>query len=212
MYLRDFGGTEVGGFGICPNHPLLVEDVQLVKQSCSMSTVAFDDESVADFFEDQVENGLQPEQFARVWIHTHPGLSADPSLTDEETFARVFGSTNSAVMFILACGGETYSRMRDHGALEELLMETQVDFSIPFSGSQFANWEAEYKANIIERSAPFYLEDVWDLMEANPVERDLMERDLAQSEGRLDEDQFLNLLIEEEYYYDHFEPSEPTGY
>jgi hypothetical protein len=84
LFLRDYGDTEVGGFGICPNHPLLVEDIKLVKQTCTFTTVAFDDESVADFFEDQVEAGLTPEQFARVWIHTHPGASAQPSLTDED--------------------------------------------------------------------------------------------------------------------------------
>ena len=47
LYLRDYGDTEVGGFGICPNHPLLVEDIKLVKQDCTFATVAFDDESVA---------------------------------------------------------------------------------------------------------------------------------------------------------------------
>ena len=60
LYLRDYGDTEVGGFGICPNHPLLVEDVKLVKQSCTYTFVSFDDESVADFFEDQVAAGLTP--------------------------------------------------------------------------------------------------------------------------------------------------------
>src|SRR5947209_14095353 len=42
------------------------------------------------------------EQFARLFMHTHPGNSPQPSATDEETFARVFGRCDWAVMFILA--------------------------------------------------------------------------------------------------------------
>ena len=36
LFLRDYGQTEVGGFGITPADDLLyVEDVRLVKQVCS---------------------------------------------------------------------------------------------------------------------------------------------------------------------------------
>jgi len=92
LYLRDYGGTEVGGFGISAEEDLLlVTDFQLVKQVCTPTTVEFDDDSVADFFDEQVDQGLKPDRFARIWIHTHPGDSAKPSGTDEETFARVFG-------------------------------------------------------------------------------------------------------------------------
>jgi hypothetical protein len=52
LYLRDAGETEVGGFGISAADDLLfVEDVQLVRQTCDVASVAFDDESVADFFD-----------------------------------------------------------------------------------------------------------------------------------------------------------------
>ena len=53
-----------------------------------------------------------PEQFARIWLHTHPGDSAEPSGIDEETFDRVFGRCDWAIMFILARGGQTYCRLR----------------------------------------------------------------------------------------------------
>ncbi|MEZ6093456.1 MAG: hypothetical protein R3C03_04340 [Pirellulaceae bacterium] len=161
LYLRDYGDTEVGGFGICPNHPLLVEEIKLVKQNCTQTFVSFDDESVADFFEDQVADGLTPEQFARVWIHTHPGASAEPSLTDEETFERVFGKSNWAVMAILACGGESYARIRFKSGLEQgLLLKTEVDFTYPFSASQFEEWESEYFDNVVAEE-PF-IGDPWD--------------------------------------------------
>ena len=56
--------------------------------------------------------GLPPERFARIWVHTHPGKSPHPSITDEETFQRCFGNSDWAVMFILARGGQSYARLR----------------------------------------------------------------------------------------------------
>ena len=102
LYLRDRGDTEVGGFAIsAAGDLLLVTDVQLVKQFCTAMSVKFDDPAVADFFDQQVDGGLRPEQFARIWVHTHPGNSPLPSQTDEATFDRVFGRAEWAVMFIL---------------------------------------------------------------------------------------------------------------
>lgn len=113
LYLRDYGETEVGGFGVTASDDLLlIEDVQLVKQVCSWAHVEFDDESVADFFDRQVDAGRRPEQFARIWVHTRPGDCPRPSMIDEEAFDRVFGRPDWAVMFILACGGQSYARLR----------------------------------------------------------------------------------------------------
>ncbi|MBN8625679.1 MAG: hypothetical protein J0M17_09330 [Planctomycetes bacterium] len=44
--------------------------MRLVRQTCSAVTVKFDDIAVADFFDEQVDLGLAPERFSRVWIHT----------------------------------------------------------------------------------------------------------------------------------------------
>src|SRR5687768_12031114 len=58
LHLRDAGETEIAGFGIAPHGDLLfVEDVRLVKQCCTWASADLDDQSVADFFEDQVEAG-----------------------------------------------------------------------------------------------------------------------------------------------------------
>ena len=38
-----------------------------------------------------VDAGVPPGRFARVWLHTHPGASVEPSHVDEETFGRGFG-------------------------------------------------------------------------------------------------------------------------
>jgi hypothetical protein len=108
LFLRDLGPTEVGAFGLAlTDDPLLVTDVQLVGQTCSLVSVLFDDQAVADFFDAQVDRGLRPAQFGRIWVHTHPWQSPAPSGVDEETFARVFSATDWAVMFILAKEGQT---------------------------------------------------------------------------------------------------------
>src|SRR6476620_165291 len=130
LFLRDAGDTEIGAFGIAaPDDLLLVEDVQLVAQTCTWVHVEFDDESVADFFDDQVDRGRRPETFGRLWLHTHPGNSPEPSGTDEATFSRVFGRSDWAVMFILARGGQTYARLRYHvGPSSDVILPVEVDY------------------------------------------------------------------------------------
>jgi hypothetical protein len=150
LHLRDLGETEVGGFGIsAADDLLLVEDVQLVRQTCSVGTVAFDDQSVADFFDCQVDAGVALSRCARIWLHTHPGSCPQPSMTDEETFARVFGRCDWAVMFILARGGQTYVRMRFNvGPGGSLTLPVEVDYRRPFQASDQEAWGNEYFANV----------------------------------------------------------------
>jgi len=67
VFLRDCGDTEVGGFGISDrDDPLFVEEFRLVRQHCTAVSVAFDDEAIADYFDEQVDLGRRPEQFARL--------------------------------------------------------------------------------------------------------------------------------------------------
>jgi hypothetical protein len=150
LFLRDLGETEVGGFGICAaDDPLYVQDVQLVKQMCTGVSVCFDDQAVADFFDRQVDLGRKPAEFSRIWVYTHPGSCPEPSITDEDTFTRVFGRTDWAVMFILACRGQSYARLRFHvGPGGDLDLPVDVDYSRPFLGSDHAAWRQEYLAAV----------------------------------------------------------------
>jgi hypothetical protein len=140
----------VGGFGIVAKDDLfLLEDVQLVRQTFISVSVALEDEAVADFFDRQVDGGLRPERFARVWVHTHPGSSPEPSMLDEETFQRVFGSTDWAVLFILAKGGQSYARLRFNvGPGGQLLVPVSVDYSRSFGPSDHAGWQKEYLSQV----------------------------------------------------------------
>lgn len=150
LYFRDHGNTEIGGFGISTaDDLLLMEDFVTVKQDVTVASISFDDDAVADFFDGQVDAGKKPEQFARVWLHSHPGDSPIPSSVDEETFHRVFGSCQWAVMFIVARGGKSYARLRFNiGPGGQAVIPVEVDFSRPFGSSDHNAWETEYKANI----------------------------------------------------------------
>lgn len=150
LHLRDAGKTEVGGFGITPpDDLLLVEDIAVPKQECSVASVDFDDDSVAEMMERLLDQGYEPCQTMRIWIHTHPGDSAQPSGTDWETFRKVFGRFDWRAMFILANGGNTYCRIRCERPITiEADARTIIDWGHPFPQSNAEAWEEEYKANI----------------------------------------------------------------
>ena len=150
LFLRDLGPTEVGGFGITELDDLLcVRDIALVRQECTETFVAFDDLAVAEFFETQVDSGRQPQQFGRIWIHTHPGECAQPSSVDIETFQRAFGTCDWAVMAILARGGETYARLHwRQGGASHIPLRVEVKFDVPFEGTDHDAWQEEYAENV----------------------------------------------------------------
>ena len=106
------GDTEVGFFGISDEDDLLyVQDIVALKQHVTAVSVQFEDNAVADYFDHCADAGISPSRCGRVWIHTHPGDSPEPSTVDEETFARVFGNCDWAIMAIIARGGASYARL-----------------------------------------------------------------------------------------------------
>lgn len=151
VYLRDRGETEIGGFGLsAEDDPLAVIDVLTVKQRCTPVTVVFDDAAVADLFDELVDQGIRPERFGRVWIHTHPGDCPLPSSTDEETFQRAFGRTDWSVMAILACGSASYARLSFHtGPGGALKIPVRVDYGQPFDAADWEAWEQEYVEHVV---------------------------------------------------------------
>jgi hypothetical protein len=161
MLFLHAGDTEVGGFGIsAEKQPLYVEDFQTVKQVCTCVTVAFDDTAVADYFDDCIDKGLTPARFARIWAHTHPGESPQPSTVDEETFQRVFGECDWAIMLIVSRTHETYARLSfNAGPGGSLSLPVQVDWeawpqALIDKGAElsamFEKWMDEYGTNVHE--------------------------------------------------------------
>ena len=152
LFMRDIGDTEVGGFGIAlPNDLLYINDFILPKQKCGYASVDFDDKSVADFVENMVDMGMKPEQFLRIWIHTHPNMSAKPSITDETTFARVFGKCDWSVMAIISSNENKYCRLRINSGPFPCLFEIPIEIdykSHDFAASDFGVWADEYKEKV----------------------------------------------------------------
>jgi len=150
LYFRDLSDNEVGGFGITePDDLLFVTEFVTVKQQVTCVSVKFDDEAVANFFEDQVDLGIKPEQFARLWLHSHPADSPEPSSIDESTFTRVFGNCQWAVMFIVAQNNRSYAKLSFNvGPGGQILIPVEIDYSRDFSSSDKCSWDTEYKKNV----------------------------------------------------------------
>jgi len=150
LYFRDKSDNEVGGFGITEADDLLcVREFITVKQQVTAVSVKFDDEAVADFFENQVDLGRKPEQFARIWLHSHPGSSPEPSIIDEETFERVFGGCQWALLFVVAQNDKTYAKLSFNvGPDGQVLIPVEIDYSQDFGPSDQGLWDAEYAANV----------------------------------------------------------------
>lgn len=141
------GNTEIGGFGItAADNPFLVEDFVTVNQENYSFFVKFDDEAVANFFEDQVEAGKHPSQFGRIWLHTHPGASPFPSGVDEDTFKKAFGNCDQAVMFIMAENGPVYARLRK--GEDEFFLNVDIQFDAEYRKLDPEAWKKEFAENI----------------------------------------------------------------
>ncbi|MCP4259365.1 MAG: DUF397 domain-containing protein [Planctomycetes bacterium] len=151
LYFRDKTDNEIGGFGVTEAKDLLyVSDFVTVKQKVTAVSVSFEDEAVSNFFDDQVDLGRKPEQFARLWIHCHPGDSPEPSILDEETFERVFGGCQWAILFVVDRMNKTYARLSFNvGPGANILIPVYVDYNRDFGPSDHDQWDAEYNANII---------------------------------------------------------------
>ena len=154
LFFRDHSSNEIGGFGISDSDDLLyIREFVTIKQEVSIVSVRFQDDAIADFFDDQVTLGRKPEQFARCWLHTHPEGISTPSQTDEETFERVFGNCQWAAMFILSQDNQAYARISFNiGPGGQLIIPVQVDYSKPFEAADIAAWEQEFKRNILTHS------------------------------------------------------------
>lgn len=163
-YIQFLGKTEVSFMAITtPSDPTLVVDVRMPKQVNGWATTEFVETGLADFFELMVDEGRHPANFGRIWCHTHPGESADPSTTDCDTFAREFSTPNWAMMFIVGTTGKTTCRlkyrMRDDlesalGSHHEVDLASQVDWSESgaWNDAERAVWKAEYDAMHSEKS------------------------------------------------------------
>lgn len=174
MFFAHAGPTEIAGFGISREDDLLyVEDLVILRQYATAWTVAFADDALADYVDQQVDAGLPLERVMRIWCHTHPGTSAKPSRTDEDTFRRVFGGCDWALMFIVSRTGQTYARLSFHvGPTAALEIPVWVDWQrwpegAAMPATPLAAWKIEYEANV-HRVPEFVPEFVPDCPQGHP--------------------------------------------
>ena len=71
------------------------------------------------------------------------------SMTDEDTFRRVFGNCHWAIMFVVAQEGQSYARIRFNvGPGGQVLIPVEVDYDYDFASTDHKAWDAEYQANV----------------------------------------------------------------
>lgn len=144
-------------------------DFRLVRQVCSTVSVRFEDDAVADYFDDMVDEGYVPESFGRIWLHTHPGDDPTPSLQDEVTFERCFGATDWAVMAILSQDGSIYARLKFNvGPGGSIEIPAEICFERSFPASDFVAWEQEYIASVQKEPTPRKSDSAETLAEPDP--------------------------------------------
>jgi hypothetical protein len=76
---------------------------------------------------------------------------------DTETFARVFGRCQWAVLFVLARTGKVYARLRFNvGPGGSMDLAIEIDWLAPFASADQKAWAAEYEANIESRGTTIF--------------------------------------------------------
>lgn len=143
--------TEVACFGISDlDNLFLVKDLYFPKQQCTAASFKLDDDDVSCYFDDMVDEGLEPCQFFRILIHTHPGDDPTPSQIDEDTFDKILQGQDWNIMCILASNGNEYSRFNIDfmGRKIQLNQKIMINYGVEFIGSNFKLWDEERKKNI----------------------------------------------------------------
>lgn len=153
-YLRDKGNTEIGCFGVAETpDPLLLTDIFLPVQECTMSTVDLDGQSLLKYRARCRAVGLDEKHSFRVWIHTHPKMSAKPSSVDETTYNLLFANADWGIMLIVSKSGEEYARVRygGDGPQADAELDIAIDYSTPFPASDHATWDRIYAATVTKK-------------------------------------------------------------
>jgi len=150
LYLRDKSQNEIGFFGITKeDDPLYIIDLAVLKQKVGPASVEFDGPDIARFWMKCDSENLIPAQYTRVWIHTHPGNSATPSGTDENTFTRHWGQSDWALMVVVARDNTTTVRLRyNTGIPADYQLNMKIEYDADFPGSNKTLWDQEFTENV----------------------------------------------------------------
>lgn len=150
LFFRDCSYNEVGALAVSDKKdPFIIRDLRIPKQAVTPASVDFDMDDVADLYSQLDGEGFSMNEYARIWIHTHPGNSPNPSGTDENTFEANYGKASWAIMFILAKGGKAYARLRLGKPIPiQLQMDVAVHWTCPFEATNEVDWAKTYKEKV----------------------------------------------------------------
>jgi len=88
-----------------------VVDVLCVPQECTGGNTEFLEKEYTDWREARMfDDKMDPITFSRIWIHTHPGESPNPSNVDEDNFKKIKEDADFACMYIVAKKNKDYCR------------------------------------------------------------------------------------------------------
>lgn len=150
LYFRDLHDNEISGFGLTlEDYPLVVVDILLVPQVCSMCLTTPISSEKGDFFMRMAEAGHHPQQFGRIWIHTHPGIGPEPSGTDVDTFMDAFRYPDWSVMFILDTSDTSYCKLQfTAGPRCVVKIPVKITWDFEFEATNYELWQDEYEKNV----------------------------------------------------------------
>jgi len=139
---RGWGPSEVTGFFVSSKENVLdIIDAELVRAACSSVSVDITSEELLEFYQRMAEKGIYPSQL-RVWWHTHPKMTADPSHIDFDTFDELNQDRALGVMYILGEDHETcHLSIRDKETGLESIEEIKISHQ-----SVNSSWQLDYES------------------------------------------------------------------
>lgn len=151
LYFLHIGDTEVGGFGILDEEdPSVIIDFCLVKQECTSATVDLMD--LDKYVDEMVDEGISPNRSFRVWIHTHPGSSPNPSSTDWKTFNELMENYPWFAMLIIDRSHNTYGYLKlTQGPGLSKQVDISIDWNYPCQEIDFQELDNEYCEKVTEK-------------------------------------------------------------
>ena len=143
---------EVSCFGISTRkeEPLRVSELFMPAQEVTANSTDPTEEGLADMFDILLGAGLEPNQFARIWIHTHP-FKSEPSTKDFATCREVFGECDWFIMLIKGNDGFTCYMYSMTGVPVRNKLAVGIDYCNPGLPTKIVQgWTDTFQNNVVE--------------------------------------------------------------
>ena len=144
---------EMSCFGISTRKENLmrVSELYMPAQEVTANSTDPTAEGIADMFDTLLGVGLEPCQFARIWIHTHP-FKSEPSATDYTTCREVFGECDWFIMLVKGNDGFTCYMYSMTGIPVRNKLAVGIDYCNPGLPAKIVQgWTDTFKNNIVEK-------------------------------------------------------------